>query len=234
MTEYYRVNGQALTYAEYWRMSPGVLAFAVAAVRKLLHAPMPFTFSLPRPEALYLLEPWEVPVPVRRRWQRAVEACQDRGLRLVFCNTLPLLERDRSSYSAALLRTDGLVGATVVTSVVPRRVETVFACLSRLADGHFLVTIDQPKKMEVPPEYEHVRLPGARPDVVLDRHLEEIQQEGRRLLQASADDWPHLVLQSSQRLFNFHVARGVYVPLAEEEVEEIRRTHGRPTGGVQA
>jgi hypothetical protein len=220
--EYYRINGQALTYGEYWRLSPNALVFAYVALRKLLRVPMRFTATVPRPDALYLLEPSQISEGIRRRWQPAVEECQDRGLRLQFCNTLPLLERERATYGASLLRTDGLVGAAIVTSIVPSKEKTVFACLSRLANGRLLVTNDQWKKLETPPEYEHVRLPGASPEVVLDRHLEEIQREGRRLLQSDEATWRELVLHWSQRNFDFNLVRGVYVPMTEEEIEEIK------------
>jgi hypothetical protein len=227
MTEYYRLNGQALTYAEYWRMSPGVFAFAVAALLKLLHCPLRFTFSIPRLEALTFLEPADIPEWVRDRWQEAVEVCQDEGLRLQFCYTTPVLERGRAAYAGSFLHPEGHVAAAAIAVRHARRTQVAFSCLTRLPGGRWLITSDQPAKMEPHPDDVIVRLVGADPDDVLDRHLEEVRALERPPLRIDPGEWPRLVLEREQRHVDFHIVRGVYVPMTEEEVEQAVEKYGR-------
>jgi hypothetical protein len=227
MTDYYRVNGQALSYAEYWRLSPGVFAFCVAALLKLLRCPLPFTFSIPRPEAMDFVAPSEIPVWVRERWEEAVDACRDRGLRLQFCYTVPVLERDREGYAASFLSADGLVAGATVAAATRSKRQAHFACLSRLPAGRYFITSDQGKKMEPHPDDEILRLPGAHPEVVLDRHREEIEQPDRTVLRIDPAEWPRQVLEREQRHVDYHIVRGVYVRMSEGEIERILDRQGR-------
>jgi hypothetical protein len=221
MTEYYRLNGQTLSYAEYWRMSPGIFAFAMAALLKLLHCPVNFAFSIPRPEALTFMEPADIPGWVQKRWQRAVETCQDWGLQLQFCYTLPVLERHREAYAASFLSGDGLVGAAVCAAATRVLSRTTFSCLSRLRGGYALITTDQRKQLEPHPDDQIVRLPGAAPDVILERHLRELGEPERTPWPVNGAEWPQYVLEREQRHVDYHIVRGVYVPMTAAAIERI-------------
>jgi hypothetical protein len=221
MTEWYRLDGQALTYAEYWRMSSRVPPFLIAAVRKALHVPVRFSFSIPRPSALHILQPGDIPGWVRRKWQAAVEACQDRGLALRFCHTVPLLETNREGYGAWFLSVDGLTAAALASARTHGRDGTSFACCSRLPEGGCFVTSDQRRKLEPHPDDEIVRFPGADPSEIVDRHLQAMREPGRRFVRMEELDFPRLVLEREQRHVDFHIVRGVYVRMTEEEIDRI-------------
>src|SRR5262245_13455489 len=84
MKRYYKVDGQKLSYQEYWRMSPEPLSFLIAALRKLLRIPVEFKFSIPRVESLPLLDPAEIPGRVKKKWSAIIDACEDQGLQVQF------------------------------------------------------------------------------------------------------------------------------------------------------
>ena len=221
MTEYYRIDGQALTYAEYWRMSPGVFGFTIAAFLKLIRCPMSFTFSIPRPDALTFVEQADVPGWVRRRWEHAMDVCQDEGLRRQFFYTVPTLEDYREGYVASFLFPDRLAGAALIAVAHKNKRKTSFSCVSRLPGRQYLITSDQRLQMEQHPDDEVVRLVGALPEDILDRHREEIARPDTRPVPLDPADWPRFVLEREQRHIDYHRVRGVYVRMTEDEVEDI-------------
>jgi hypothetical protein len=220
MVRYYKVDGQKLSYPEYWRMSPEPLSFLIAALRKLLRIPVEFRFSIPRVDSLDLLDPAEIPARVKKKWRAMIGECEDQGLQVQFYYTLPVLEDTRESYAVTLLSDDGLVATNVTYAGTPSIEKTAFSCLSKLRDGHCLITSSQPKQMEPCPEDEIDRLPGRSPADLLAHHREKISSSAdsdRTPVRLNESKLQQLVLQREQGHVDFHIERGVYVPMTKTE-----------------
>src|SRR5262245_40648037 len=135
MTTYYKVDGQKLTYAEYWRMAPDPFSFCIAALQKLLGTTVPMSFSIPRVDHWHLVDPEEVPARVTEWWKAPTRDCLAANLELQFCYTIPVLEEDRESYAAIYLSPDGLTAVNVSYVRSPPMQKTAVFCLSQLVDG---------------------------------------------------------------------------------------------------
>ena len=201
----YKLDSRRRTFAELWRIHrPRVGAFLAAASRKLLGIPQRCTFGIRRPEELHRYEPFEVPRAVRERLANTVAACADLGLAFQFFASVDAtVGTPVKAYTAAMLAADGLTWATAIAVLVrrgnrERARPALFTCFSLLPDGRYVVTSDQPWKVEPHPGDLREHLSGA-PPAVAARHSERIGEPGLRPVVVRADELAGVILGREQR-----------------------------------
>jgi hypothetical protein len=229
MTTYYRVDGGQLTYAEYWRMSPGLFPFLVAAGLKFLGSPIPFTFAVPRPDRLFLVEFDELPAVARQGMKRAVHRAEAAGLELVFCHRLAVPEPHRLGAAAVFLDSTGETTMSVLFAQEGATRQSQLSCVSRFADESLGCTTTVRKSMEVVPGTHVERYPGADPAALLARHrdhLGRLEGEGLVPVPIAANRLADFVLACEVRYVDFHIGRGVFVPMTDDELDAISGPRG--------
>ncbi|MDB5308518.1 MAG: hypothetical protein JWO38_2720 [Gemmataceae bacterium] len=226
MTTFYRVDGARLTFAEYWRMSPNPLVFLIAAWMKLIGRPIRFSFSVPRPDRLFLVEFDELPAAARAGMGPLVDAAEAIGLRLVFCHRLVVPEPHRLGAAAILLDKTGETILLVIFSRQGNRVERHLACTTLFTDGSRAVTTTIRKTFEPLPGSHVARYPGADPASLLARHREHLAaltSEGLIPTRLEPNRLPDVVHEAELRFVDFHIGRGVFVPMTDEELDKLCR-----------
>lgn len=223
MTQYFRVDGQRLTYAEYWRMSPGFFSFAIAAAMKLVRMPIASEFAIPRIDELTFVDPKSMPPYATHALAKFVRACLDADLRPQFTYTMPSLDGSSESYSSLFLSEDGRTAAQLIFVRSTDMEKTAIGCLTRLGDRRFLVTTDQPEALRSHPDDDMVRLVGRPPQEILARHAERLAamtSGDRSPIRLDENSLKAMILYREQGHIDYHVSRGVYVPIDPECVDD--------------
>ncbi len=224
MTTFYRVDGARLTYAEYWRMAPGFLAFALSAGCKLLGTPIRFEFAVPRPDRLFLVEFEEFPEAACRAMEPALESARSAGLRLIFCHRLALPEPSRLGAGAYLLDDTNETGLMIGYGQSGNSRELHLACVSQFTDETLATTTTTKKSMKPTPWQSVERYPGSNARTIYEKHLAHLA----RLAGQGSIPVPHdparfdrFVLECELRYVDYHIDRGIFVPMTEEELEAL-------------
>jgi hypothetical protein len=224
MTTYYRLDGGKLTYAEYRRMAPDPFSFLIAAVRKFVRLPVQFRFAIPRPDRLFIVDFGELPDVVGSALRPLVHQARAMGLRLGFYHRLAVPEPHRIGAAAALLDEAEWTCLYVIFGKDGEQRQVQMTCASRFADDSLAVTTTMPKTMEPVPTSHIERHPGADPATLHARHqehLERLAAQGLVPLRIDPDRLADFVLEWELRYIDFHIGRGVFVPMSDEEVVRL-------------
>jgi hypothetical protein len=224
MTTYYRVDGRKLTFGEYWRMSPDAFSFLIVAGMKLIGMPLKFNFAIPRPDRLFLVDFDELPKPARIGMKPLIRGAEKAGMELVFCHRLAVPEPHRLGAAALLIDESCETGLMVIYGKDRAAEENQMSCASRFADDTLAVTTTMKKTMVPVPDMQVERYPGASPATLIKRHrehMEKLEGEGLVPVPINPDRYEEFVLECELRYVDFHISRGVFVPMTDEELDEI-------------
>lgn len=224
MTTYYRVDGAKLTYAEYWRMAPDPLSFLLVAGRKLIGFPLYFNFAIPRPDRLFLVNFDELPASARHAMGPAIRSAEKTGLRLIFCHRLAVPEPNRLGAAALLLDDEDTTGLMIICGQQGEHRELQVSCASRFADDTLATTTTMRKSMEPVPGQDVERYPGSSAGQLYRRHrehLERLESQGLIPVPLDPDKLEEFVLSCELRYVDYHIARGVFVPMTEDELDAV-------------
>ncbi len=218
---FYKTRMNRLTFGELWRMSPDPLTFLIASGMKMFGKLPDGDLGVCRLDSLERLDESEVPDHVHESWSKWVDACEAEGIGLEFYYTVPVVGHDVEAYAAAMLGDGGQVAAQALYARQKHVEKAVLALFSRLGDGRQLMTSSKRREMEIPPGIEVVRLPRGTPSAVVARHLERVRSIGGAT-PIRPEHLERLILEFTNRETDFHIERGVYVPMSEDEVASIR------------
>jgi len=224
MTTFYRVDGAKLTYAEYWRMSPNMVAFVIAAGRKLFGFPIRFRFAIPRPDRLFVVELEELPPAARRAMAPAIRWAEQGGLRLIFCHRLAVPEPNRIGAAAILLDENNTSCLMILFGSHGRRRELRLAFVSQFADDTRATTTTIMKTLEPMPGVIIERYPEATPVSLYARHgehLERLAAAGSIPVPFRPDKLEQFIQCNEVKYVDFHASRGVFVPMTEDELDAL-------------
>lgn len=228
---FYKTRMNRLTFGELWRMTPGPLTFLIASGMKLFGGLPDGDFGFCRLDALERLDDSEIPDHVHHSWSGWLDACEAEGIGLEFYYTIPFVGHDTEAYAAAMLHSGGLVAAHALYARQKHVEKSVLVLFTRMGDGRHLVTSSKHKELVSPHGFDVVRLPGRAPDDVVARHLERVRSaEGALPIRAGLLE--HFIVEFSNLETDFHIERGVYVPMPEEEVASIRGAKPSRYGGL--
>jgi hypothetical protein len=215
-----RLDGSKLTLAEYWRLCPEPVSFLIVLVRLWLGWPPRFHFVIPRPERLTRVSFEELPRSARSSLEPAVLRLEEAGLWLAFSHRSEVPEPHRLGVAAILLdpKQETYVAVMFVQERMAQRQEV--CCVSLLTDGTRAGTTTTRQTFEPDPLYRVDRQPGLDPVTLLQRHREHLARLAcaglfsQKLTLARLEE---AVLKAEQRFVDFHAARGIFVPMADEE-----------------
>ncbi|MGL6095063.1 MAG: hypothetical protein ACRC7O_04585 [Fimbriiglobus sp.] len=229
-TEFYRLDGGRLTLREYWRMSPDALTFAIAAGAKLLFGGLPFPSSLPKHDRLHRVEWDAVPAAARRALSPFVQAVQDDGYAIQFCHRAEVLEPDRLGIAVVLLAADGRSFAAINHVREPSATKTEVSIVSRFADDSSGTTTVAAEQFRPNPAQLYDRHPRATPGELIAFHRKNLSRWDRQraVVTLTAETLARAWLDAERGFIEYHVGRGVFVRMTDEEIE-LQRTAPRPT-----
>jgi hypothetical protein len=224
-TTYYRLNGGRLTLDDCWRMARNWRNFLTLLLWKPVGG-YPFGFSISRPEEPSVVPLDELPSALQDRLRGPVGELLQAGFLLAFYQLTRLLEPHRVVAGAVLLDPTGLVIANVSVAGVGRRLQTEWACTTRFVDGTAGVTSTRRSPFRLQPDRLLVLCPRASPTELYARHQSHLvrwEAGGHIAAPVSRARLPEVILEAQQRYIDFHVARGLFVPMTEAEIEQCRR-----------
>ena len=223
-TKYYKVHGGKLTFAEYWRMCPDPLTFLIAAGMKLFGG-ISLDASLPRHEELLTVEYDDLPKSAKKFTRDAVDALEAAGMTLLFCHELDVLEAHRYGVGVVFLARDGRAFATVNYAKEGEVKKVELNLVTPFKDDTFGITTTAKKQFKPHPDYLSDRHPDATADELYETHqqnLDEWESDGRKPYKLTPATVPQFVLEGEQRFIDFHIERGVFVPMTKAEVRRLR------------
>ncbi len=231
---YFRTENRKLTFRECWWLARGWRVLFLW-VPKLFHIPLELGAGLPAPRPFEerWVDPATLPSEVREKLERKAQELMTLGFDLCHYHVLVgnLLTSD--SGGCYMVQAGGEIVATFLYARSfadngSSHQSEVTAFLTPLANGVMLVTTDQAQKLETAPTDDIVRLPGVNAEVLLAEHQERVAaaRAAGKLRAGQIVDTPalaELVDAHEHRSFDFHVGRGVWVPMTASQVERMRQ-----------
>lgn len=231
---FYKVDTRKLSLAEYWAMAPGP-GFLALLLLKLLRIPLDLKMALPYPDRFIRADESDLDRDGRRaRVRRSLEALEGAGFRRFGLRRNPSIDPNGSHLAVLYQSVDDTSYATVIDAVTRRGKvtlrQTALGLVSRLSGGRYLVTSNDRKGFQAPPNVL-AEVPRARkPAQLIARHAERVHEHGgaERLL---SEDLEGLVLEFERRMFDYNIERGVLVEMAPDAIDKLRNAKPRSGGG---
>jgi|GEM_PF-6718925 len=213
----YTVDIRNLSYAELWRLAPG-LAFLFAAPHRLFGIPRKVSAVVSRIDSITLVTETEVPADVAALMRQSIQDWKALGFSTAFFYTIPPARQGQRSFAAALLSADGQLVAQVMFAEVSikgmKRHELVTNCFALLSDGSFVGATSERRRFNRPPDFKAAYLPGRPPPALYERCLQEIGNAERTYpVPQSPEGLKDLIVRINNRHVDYQVSRGVYVPV---------------------
>ena len=213
----YKVDIRNLTYAELWRLAPG-LAFLFAAPHKLFGIPRKLGARASRLDTITLVAEADVPADVAALMRQSIQDWKALGFSMAFFYTIPAARQGQRSCAAALLSADGGTVAQVMfvevcIQGITRR-ELVTNCFSLLADGTLVGATTEKSRIQPPPQFKAVRLPGRSPSALYERARKELElAKATYAVSQTPESLKDLIVDINHKHVDYQVSRGVYVPV---------------------
>jgi hypothetical protein len=217
---FYVVNLTKATFAEIWQAAnraivPMVIIGALKLFRRPWRCGSPVSFG-----AADRIDSTEIPQDVLHQMQEPLLQLRDLGFTVIGAThklfvgvnegyTLELLSDDRLTGCSLLWvrnKTAGIVSETVAISMSSQRRGGTALGTSNVAFG-----------LKTPRDILAVRLPGASPAEVYEKHCQRIRSLAD-VVSFDADSRMKFVEELGDRSNKFNVERGLYVPATEEEL----------------
>lgn len=230
-TQHFRVEPNALSYAEMWAGSR--LSFPISAACKLLRVRLPTTVCVPLSRALTRVDWDAIPEAARAELGGAVEALEAQGFSQALVYTEDWRGAGLETFSVALLDDARTTLAVVMyTAFRPPNGRPAFEHVdcnlyARSNDGRLLITTSTQYPLRAPPEYDALVLPPLPAGEVAQRHARRVAElhaggppyrQPQPLVAIDPDQVESTLLALSRRDVEFQRSRGVYVPVSPEEL----------------
>jgi hypothetical protein len=225
-TQYYKTHGGKLTLPECWRIARSWRALWQALSWKPFGG-YPFKTSIARPDALEVIDPKELPDEFRERFLVLITLCEKAGLEPVFYHRSQVLERANLGAGAYLLDPTGTVIGTIATvKIAGTALYSALTFTTHFTDGTVGITTTARKTFKPLPHHLTNRYGPVRPDFLYDRHRIHLkwceQRDSKTPRSFTPQQLPGVVLETIQQYVDFHAARGVFVPMTEDEIARQR------------
>ena len=232
--EYFRTENRKLTFRECWWLARSWRVLFLW-VPKILGIPMELGAGLPAPRPFEerWVDPATLPPDVREKLEAQARELMGFGFDQCHYHVLVGNLMTTDSGGCYLLHASGEIVATILYARtfspdggIHRSDVTAF--LTPLLHERMLVTTDQAQKLESSPGDDIVRLPGAPLSNLYLAHQSRVAASrglgklgpGRIIDTAQL---AQLVDAHEGRSFEFHVRRGVWVPMLPDQVEAMRQ-----------
>ncbi|HYG77158.1 MAG TPA: hypothetical protein VEK08_19295 [Planctomycetota bacterium] len=233
MRQYYKTDITRLTFGELWRLAPGP-AFLFAAVIKILNIKLAVPNATCRVDKLIILEPATMSKVVRPDTWKRIEECHALGFNFEFWYTVPLIGGE--GYGAVLSSPDRRTIAHVIYSrtVADLIQELTIHCFqSRARDGSPITTGAKKQQMMPTPGEHVIYRPGFSVAQTWDEHKDFLNRLAAQTVPMDRAAIEQFLVDVSNRDVDFNIERGVYVPMTEAEVRELRlKSPPSPVPGI--
>jgi hypothetical protein len=222
---YYRVEFKNLSIAEIWRICRNPLSFALGIVLKLLRATVPAQGGVCFPVELVRRTRDELPPYAAEFLLPAIDAWQERGMRMGLVYSIPMLGKTEN-YVAVLLSADKKTFADVtyvrMASAAGKTKDTkANACWSKFPDGSFFGTTTHRAELARPPAFRVVEKPGSTIDEINDFHRRRLQQSDAIPLAIDDPEMEAVALEVERIEVQHQIDRGVMVPMTPKEIAAL-------------
>lgn len=216
-----------LNLREYRRISKNVLELIIGVCFKFLRIRMPMSFAFADTSHFHRIAPEQLSPRARENIKPVADDALALNLKYAFSYWLPTVGTIEGA-AATFLSEDGrsvllIIYARTWTQVTVDE-KTVFAFMSRLADGNALVTSGAKGDLDAPSHILGESYPGDSMNKVFERHLSRLSDAGGSVLGIrDADELEHVLREYENENFEFNVNRGVYVPISDGELARLQR-----------
>ena len=98
--------------------------------------------------------------------------------------------------------------------------------VSRSGEDSFFATTNMSRKLNTPPQFRPVYVPGAEPAELVHRHRERLAAAGDdTFVRLDEEGLRSSILQMGQCVTAYHRARGVFRRMTHDEVEQVKRAN---------
>jgi hypothetical protein len=233
---YYAEDVTALPVSRLWHMAKGLGVVGVLIVlpiflfRRIFHLPFAVNHATRRITNLSEIREAEVPVELRESFAPFEEACRKAGMAPAI-HVRPPWIGGKWGFFSAWLDSSGQVHASIAAVHLRmgqmQRSKIMFSCHSRLKSGTDLHTAAPAPKdwipEMVPPGCEPLILDETTPpEEVIARHRARISH-GADVVSFTNETLEGEIIRSTDTLFDFLIAKRIYVPVSLAEVDRLRR-----------
>jgi hypothetical protein len=222
---YYRSDVARLTFRELWRITRNWPAFFNGCFVKAFGLSAPARWAVQHELAVRVLRAEELPEIALHALQPHIQQFQHSGSQFLFYYSNPTVGK-LEGYAAALISRDcnALITVVWVRAEISERGTQRLSCniTSKLQDGTFFTTSNNPPTFNLPPEFKVRRLRSASPAELVQEHQDALMV--RSLLPIPIYDEcqvKDMLIDIKRRRFEWQVSRGVYVLLKEEERAQL-------------
>lgn len=222
MGVYFHTDTTRLTFAELWRISSRLPVFLAGCRNKILGIRRPPRFAVYHEESVLIVPAEDVSPAAQRFLHPRVEAFEHHGAQLLFYQTVPS-SSNLSGFGATLLPPEHNAIATVTwASTRPGKESGGCVVTSHMDDGRFFFTSNHRARFNSPPLYVVQRHLHAAPDELLDLHQEGLARSAAAAMPVeNAEQAIQVIVEAKRANFAWHVSRGVWVPLTQEELAAL-------------
>jgi hypothetical protein len=226
-SDFYKIDGTKLSFAEIRRMAPGYFALLIASAAKILRRPLRARFGCAY-ERVRIIELADAPPHLAEELAAALAQCESQGFVRRFAVSAPCVG-DQQGASVVLANRDRTVLASAAYARAGTLKEVIIGLISKLADGRIVSTTGAGQRLEPPPGFLASYRAGATVAELVAWHTQLLAHlKAVRALVLDDVAQRQLLLDNSQRIFDFHRARGVLVPMTSAEVERLRAQAAGP------
>lgn len=226
---FYKINSSRVTLREYWWGTPNPLVI-LGWLAKWLRVRLPGSVDDPNVESLepFRAPPDNWPEAVRQKFESAHVELDALGFHTPVCYHIHDGANQTDIYQAVYLHRTGQAAARVHCRIwhLTRPPKEYFftTFLSRFSGGTYLATSSGKPDMLAPPSCPVHREVGASADRLWElhqRHVQENWSAGSVVPVRDERDLTEMVESHHRVVRDFHVERGVFVPIPPEEESKV-------------
>lgn len=222
-TEFYKLDANRLSIPELWRLSSNWLLFVIVVVFKLLGR-LEIKLTVPMLGDSHEISDAEISVEAGPRLGPHVRSLLDCRFRFLFNYALPTLEKNRLSFGKVYLSPDGKTIGVVQYASHGDDCDCCTTCFSLMTDDTRVITSGQKKSMNPVPDHDTRYYPRLSTVELVDTHMArllELEQEGGDFRAMQPDAVREYIIQVEVEYMNYHIGRGVFVPMKEHEIAAV-------------
>ena len=227
---FYKIDSRRISLREYWWGTPNPLIILVAWLIKMLRIRLPGSADDPNVESLepFRISPDRLPEEARERFHSVHEELQALGFHSPVCYWIHDVKQQTDIYQAVYLHNSGQAMARVhyrAWHLTKPAKEFFFSQLvTRFTDGTYLISTSGKRDLLGPAECRENRRVGATATVLWTMHQDALQEDLLlRTVRPIRDEYDLVEAVENHHALvrDFHVNRGVFVPLSEEEEQSV-------------
>ena len=224
--KYYKTDSRKISLREYYNIASGT-SFILPWLLKILGIPLRLTSGIPEPQSFRdnVVDSGTIPSEILVKLNCGVLELRKLGFDQFWFYTLKNSLMGGVAYGVQSLHPSHRTIGKIVFVSMKSRQSFVFVLVSELNDGTILATTNNKPQFNSPPGYTVFRRLQANAEQLWELHENNLAELSRNKPPKAIGDFDQVVAledKSSQMSFADKVARGIWVEMAEAEVEVLR------------